>query len=171
MKCQFTLKTVRNSLLLCMVLGAVASNDACAADTIDTTFNKAVTMLKRSPAAVEKVKSFRDRMYNQLRTFLDCSNNEPYAVHVGYMEQNFIQFHEIFVKDANKEFGSIKSLTKNLYAELYTLLAFLKSKIGSKSSTELLSIAQYSHLLPDAFHKECGGTSGLLSRLQHRLSC
>lgn len=170
MKCQFTLKAVRNSLLICLLLGGVASNDACAAEAIETTFYKAETMLKRHPGHLVKFKAFKDRIYNQLRSFLDLNNKESYATHVGYMEENTNIFFAEFV--ANDHFKCIKNLTSVLHTDMVNLLALLKSHIGKRSPTMLgMSLLKFEHLLPKTILKEAGGAFKLPSLLEHRLSC
>jgi hypothetical protein len=172
MTCQFSLnKAIRNSFLVCILLGGVASNDACAAEAIESTFLKARTMLaKKSPSQLAKFKAFEERMYNLLRSFLDKNNKEAYAVHIGHMEENLKHLELEFV--SHKDFGCIKNLTHAFHQELVKLLALLKNHATTKNPTLLgLALVRFEHLLPKVIMAEVGGTRGLLDRLSYRLSC
>lgn len=171
MKCQLTLKTVRSSLLVCLLLGGVASSSIYGIEAIESIFSKAKTMLsKRNPASLSKLKNFEDKMYAQLRSFLDMNNKESYEVHVNRMEQTVNSFQAEFV--LHKDFGCIKNLTHVFHEELQKLLVLLKTYIGTRSATVLgLALVNFEHLLPKVIIKEVGGVRGLQARLTHRLSC
>lgn len=171
MKCPFTLKALRNSLLVCLLVGGVASNDACAAEAIETTFYKAETMLKKHPTHLAQFRAFRDRYYGVLRNILDTNNKESYATHTEYVAELIRVLQADLV--ANDSFKCIKNLNTALYAELSNLLILLKSHVGTRSPAVLgLALAaRFEHLLPKAILKEFGGAFKLASLLEHRLSC
>jgi hypothetical protein len=170
MKCPFTVKALRSSLLVCVLVGGVASNDACA-EAIEMTFYKAETMLKKCPSQLAQFKVFKETVHTQLRNFLDINNKESYATHVGYMEQNARDFHANFV--INPAFKCIQNLTTALHADMVALLTLLKSHIGTRSPATLgLALAaRFEHLLPKVILKEVGGAFKLQSILDYRLSC
>lgn len=172
MKCPFTLKALRNSLLVCLLVGGVASKDACAAEAIEVTFFKAETMLtrKKLPVQLALFREFKEEIHTQLRNFLDTNNKESYATHVGYMEQNARKFHKDFVENA--QFACIKNLTTALHTELASLVRLLKSYVGTRSPGSLgLALANFKHLLPQKILTEVGGGLKLPGLLEYRFSC
>ena len=172
MKCQFILKTVRNSLLVCLLFGGVASKDACAGkEAIEVVFSKAKMMVtKKNPSFLPKLNAFEEKIYQLLRSFLDMSNNESFATHVGYIEQNIASLKAEFV--LHKDFHCIKNLIGVFHEELSKLVIILKSYIGTRSPGKLgAALFGFQHLLPKIIVKEVGGIEGLHDRLTHRLGC
>lgn len=168
MQCQFTLKAVRNSMLICSVLGGVASSGAYAAESIENIFYKAEIMLKRNPAQLAEFREYKADVFQKLRGFLDRNNTESYVAHIGYLEDNVRRLDATFIQTST----CIKSLAQGLHGEMRSLLDLLRKYIGTRSSTSLgVQIIQFRHLLPKVIIAEVGGEYALLGLLEHRMSC
>lgn len=168
MQCQFTLKAIRNSMLICSVLGGVASSGAYAAESIENIFYKAEIMLKRNPAQLSELREYKADVFQKLRGFLDRNNTESYVAHIGYLEDNVRCLDARFIQTNS----CIKSLAQGLHREMRALLDLLRKYIGTRSYAKLgYEIIQFKHLLPKVIIAEVGGEFALLGLLDYRMSC